>query len=256
MIFAAALHESLQDRSIRAPAEFASGVALETVLDRYLRTVESMADTVLLTSILLLDREGKHLRHVAAPSLPSSYCEALDGTEIGPTVGSCGTAAFLGRAIYVTDIATDPLWADYRHLALPHGLRACWSTPIRNADDAVIGTFAIYHLTARSPIREEVDAIGMISGHVARAIEWARRIAEPANPGEQDNSPETAFGTDDLLHSIEADFESIASIMHQAIEGHTGGSRAEYLKRLHRVKRVAEQGAKTLRGRKGNLRQD
>ena len=256
MIFAAALHDSLKDRSFRASAEFARGETLETVLDRYLRTVESMADTVLLTSILLLDPDGKRLRHVAAPSLPQSYCEALDGTEIGPAVGSCGTAAYLGRAIYVTDIEVDPLWSDYRHLALPHGLRACWSTPIRIADDVVIGTFAIYHLTARSPIREEVDAIGMISGHVARAIEWARLVGEPAKAGEQDNSPETAFGTDNLLHSIEADFESIASIMHHAIEGHAGGSRAEYLKRLHRVKQMAEQGAKAIRARKGDLHQE
>ena len=99
----------------------------------------------MLTSILLL--EGSTLRHGAAPNLPPAYCSAIDGSEIGPREGSCGTAAFFGRPVYVTDIDTDPLWADYRELALAHGLRACWSTPIFNDQAAVIGTFAIY----RSP---------------------------------------------------------------------------------------------------------
>lgn len=174
MPFALRLQDSLRDRHCQVASEFAAGDSLETVLSRYLLAVEASADTKLLTSILLLDESGKRILHGAAPSLPKSYCEAINGAEIGPKAGSCGTAAFTGKAIYVTDVATDPLWDDYRHLALPHGLKACWSTPIRDTDGKLIGTFAVYHLTPRSPTPREVDSIRLITDHVAKAIMFGR----------------------------------------------------------------------------------
>ena len=258
MTFAAALHDSLQDRSTRAPAEFARGEKLGTILDRHLRAVESMADTVLLTSILLLDAEGRRLRHVAAPSLPRAYRDAIDGVEIGPNVGSCGTAVFLGRAIYVTDIATDPLWVDYRDVALLHGLRACWSTPIRDAQGVLLGSFAVYHLTPRGPTRDEVGAIAMITHHVAQAIEWAGALQDHGEiAAEKDSRPclrlasdnSVASSADDLLRSIEADFDSIAFLMKRAIDDRAGDRADEYLGKLRRVLKAAEQGARAVRGR-------
>ena len=113
------------------------GETLETMLERITWTIIDCASEEMIPSILLLD--GKTLRHGAAPTMPAEYVAAIDGTEIGPSVGSCGTAAYLNAAVYVSDIATDPRWASYRHLALPHGLRACWSTPIRGADGQVLG---------------------------------------------------------------------------------------------------------------------
>src|SRR5260221_301281 len=84
-------------------------------------------------------------RPLAGPSLPAEYSMALDCAPIGPCAGSCGTAAFLGQPVTVLDIETDPLWADYKALALPIGLRACWSSPIKARDDRVVGTFAFYY---------------------------------------------------------------------------------------------------------------
>lgn len=202
MSFAIRLWDSLRDRHSRIGFEFASGESLGTVLSRHLLAVESSAETQLLTSILLLDQDGKHLWHGAAPSLPKSYCAAIDGLEIGPTAGSCGTAAYLERAIYVTDVSTDPLWKDYRELALQHGLRACWSTPIRNGEGLMLGTFAVYHLTPRGPTPDEIDAISMITGHVARAIEFAHsrqdnRPAEGGSPAQQMPIPYLELVSDD-----------------------------------------------------------
>jgi hypothetical protein len=154
--------------------EFAAGETLETVLGRHLLAVEASADTEMLTSILLLDESGTKVLHGSAPSLPKSYCEAIHGAEIGPRAGSCGTAAYTGHPIYVADVATDPLWEDYRHLALPHGLRACWSTPIRDHSGGIIGTFAIYHPSPRSPTPGEVESIRLITDHVAQVILWGR----------------------------------------------------------------------------------
>lgn len=96
-------------------------------------------------SILLLDQDGRHLRHVAAPSLPAAYVAATDGVEVGDGVGSCGTAIWRRCQIIVENIGADPLWAGYRDLALQHGLRASWSTPIYDDAGNVFGTFAMYY---------------------------------------------------------------------------------------------------------------
>ena len=101
--------------------------------------------------MLLLDADGITLRGGAAPSLPEEYRRAADGIRIGPCAGSCGTAVYRKQPVVVSDISTDPLWAEYRHLALPHGLRACWSTPIANQEGAILGTFAVYYREPRTP---------------------------------------------------------------------------------------------------------
>lgn len=170
MSFAAQLHRSLDELDGRFLAVARGERDTGAILDEYLREVEAASDGELLTSILLLDETGQCLSHGAAPNLPQSYCEAIDGTVIGPEAGSCGTAAFVGHSIYVTDIATDPLWANFRHLALPHGLRACWSTPIFDEAGKLLGTFATYYRTPRAPRPEEVEAINALSKRVARVV--------------------------------------------------------------------------------------
>src|SRR3954454_22672924 len=174
MSFATGLRKALDLRRADVAAELRRGDSLEDVLNRHLLTVEDMSDSQILTSVLLLSPDGKRLTHGAAPSLPQSYRDAINGSEIGPSAGSCGTAAYLGRPVYVTDIATDPLWAAYKEYALPHGLRSCWSTPIRNADGQVLGTFAIYHRSISGPTRDELSSIEIITDNVAKAITWAR----------------------------------------------------------------------------------
>ena len=182
MAFAAGLRESLSIRQDLARAEFTRGEELEQVLTRDLLAVEAMAEGELITSILLLSADGKRLAHGAAPGLPQAYCAAIDGSEIGPCAGSCGTAAYLGRPIYVSDITTDPLWAGHRDLALAHGLRSCWSTPIRDAEGTIIGTFAIYRRTVGTPRHDEIEAIDMIADHVASAIILARGVQDQRPP--------------------------------------------------------------------------
>jgi GAF domain-containing protein len=124
-----------------------------------------------LGSILLLDPDGKHVHVGAAPSLPPAYSAAIDGSEIGPCAGSCGTAAYLGAAVFVSDIATDPLWADYRAMALPHGLRACWSIPILTRGRKVLGTFAMYHREPREPTVRDLLLVDLITQTAALVID-------------------------------------------------------------------------------------
>lgn len=174
MSFAAGLKQVLNLRQSDVVEELRRGDSLEAILDRHLLSVESMSDREILTSVLLLDPDKQHLTHGAAPSLPKVYCEAVNGLAIGAKAGSCGTAAFLGKPIYVTDIATDPLWNDYRDFALPHGLRSCWSTPIRSPAGDILGTFAIYHRSLSGPTRDELSAIEMITDNVAQVIASSR----------------------------------------------------------------------------------
>jgi hypothetical protein len=161
--------EMLRSAHSKVMALAISDSPLEETLSELIRIVESNSSTGVLGSILLLD--GKHLRHGAAPSLPRAYCEAIDGTEIGACVGSCGTAAYLGAAVYVSDIATDHLWADFKDLALGHGLRACWSIPIVTHGGDVLGTFAMYHREPREPTFRDLLLVDLIIQTAALVID-------------------------------------------------------------------------------------
>jgi len=153
----------------------AKGESLAEILDSLCRIVEEQASGVL-ASILLLD--GDRLRHGGAPSLPKAYTDAIDGAAIGPSRGSCGTAAYHGKQVIVEDIATDPLWANYLDLALPFSLRACWSTPIFSSKGKVIATFAMYYREPRRPSPRDQETIERITHLAGIAIE--RKLAEDA----------------------------------------------------------------------------
>ncbi|MGH7845642.1 MAG: PAS domain S-box protein [Candidatus Binatia bacterium] len=164
--------ESLQQGEKKALEMIASGAALPKVLAAIVRLIETQSDEML-CSILLLE-DGTKLCHGAAPSLPDSYNQIIDGVPIGPKVGSCGTAAFRKEPVIVSDTATDPLWEDYRDLAQRFGLGACWSTPILSRTGDVLGTFAMYYRMPRHPTQEEFELI-RIATHIAGiAIERSR----------------------------------------------------------------------------------
>jgi hypothetical protein len=231
MSFAAGLRQALDLRQSDVVSELRRGDSLEDILNRHLHTVEQMSDSEILTSVLLLSPDGKHLTHGASPSLPKAYREAIDGSEIGPRAGSCGTAAYLGAPVYVTDIATDPLWADYKDVALPHGLRSCWSTPIRAADGHVMGTFAIYHRNASGPIRQELDAIAVITDNVAQAITWARNPNATMQAGDVLSRQVAALGA--LAAAISQQASILEPEGREAIDAVVQGSRklAEVIQR-------------------------
>ncbi|GAA0711680.1 putative bifunctional diguanylate cyclase/phosphodiesterase [Dokdonella soli] len=161
--------EALQRLQGEALEAVARGEALRTVAERICRGIEVLAPDVH-SSILAVDEQGR-LHPLAAPSIPEQYSAALEGVPIGPGAGSCGTAAFRGEAVEVTDIATDPLWQDYRQLALPLGLRACWSSPIKARDGRVVGTFAFYYGSKRGPSALERWIVGQCVDLCAIAIE-------------------------------------------------------------------------------------
>jgi PAS domain S-box-containing protein len=149
----------------------AQGLPLPQILEAIARWVEAQSRHGVFASLPLLDRAGQHLQHGAAPSLPQTYNAAMHGLAIGPAVGSCGTAAFTKREVIVEDIAADPLWVDYRQLALSHGLRACWSTPLIGRTGNVLGTFALYYRQPQRPTTADRHLIHLVSRTAILAIE-------------------------------------------------------------------------------------
>ncbi|MBI3775131.1 MAG: response regulator [Gammaproteobacteria bacterium] len=195
----------------------AAGAPLPDALNELLRVVESRTPGML-TSILLADDSGTHLRHVAAPSLPAEYCLATDSVKIGSGVGSCGTAAYRHAAVIVSDIQTDPLWVNYRELAARFGLRACWSTPIINANGRVLGTFAMYYRTPSCPEPAHEEVIELATQTAIHVIEHqhvvdAIRTSETRYRTLGDNIPDVIARYDRSLHYV---------YVNRAIEAATG----------------------------------
>jgi len=146
------------------------GDSLASVAGIVARTVEEQSAGIF-CSVSFLEPDGKTLRQVAAPSLPETYTREIGGLKIGPSVGSCGTAAYTGKPVIVSNIARDPLWADYHELALSHELRACWSVPIISTKGKVLGTIAVYCSEPRPPSGVELDVIERAADLVAIVTE-------------------------------------------------------------------------------------
>ncbi len=160
----------------------ATGRPLAVILDGLCRLVDKLCDKSL-ASILLIDPNGRCLRRGAGPSFPEAFMGAVDGVEIGPCVGSCGTAAYRKEQVIVSDIATDPLWANYRELALANGLRSGWSTPILSSDGGLLGIFGIYGRESRSPTPQHQHTIKQITHLASIAIE-RKQAAESLHASE------------------------------------------------------------------------
>ena len=154
----------------------AKGETIESTADRLCREVEGLQPDVI-CSVLSVDRSGL-LHPLAAPSLPQAYSAALDGISIGPNVGSCGSAAYLRTPVAVIDIERDPRWENFKGLALPLGLKACWSSPICNAKGDVIGTFAFYYREQRGPTEFEQEVVATCVHLCALALERHERVVE------------------------------------------------------------------------------
>lgn len=168
---AAGRHRDLVTEQNRILALIAADHSLIDVLDELARSIERFTRNSAIASILLLDDEGRRICHGAGPSLPAEFIAAIDGAEIGPSHGSCGTAAFTRQEVHVRDIENDALWAAYKDAALPHGFKACWSTPLLSHKGAAYGTFALYFMESRDPNAEEREVVGMLAQTAVLAIE-------------------------------------------------------------------------------------
>jgi len=131
----------------------------------------------------MLELHGNKLLHGGAPSLPKEYCDAVHGLEIGPNIGSCGTSTYTGERVLVEDIKTDPRWNYIKQIALPHGLRSCWSEPIRSSAGKVLGAFGMYYDYPALPNEEELNDLksaARITGIIMEREQAQKRIRDLA----------------------------------------------------------------------------
>ncbi|WP_198401636.1 hybrid sensor histidine kinase/response regulator [Ghiorsea bivora] len=124
----------------------------------------------------LLELKGDTLIHGGAPSLPKPYCDAINGLKNGPNIGSCGTSTYTGERVLVEDIATDPKWENLKDVALPHGMRCCWSEPIKNNKGKVLGAFGMYYNHPALP--NELELADLESGARLAGIVMERQQHE------------------------------------------------------------------------------
>ncbi|MFP3353094.1 EAL domain-containing protein [Pseudoalteromonas sp. SIMBA_153] len=151
-------------------SKIALGAPLDEVLENICLSIEDLIeDSSAKCSILTL--KGEQLFHSAAPNIAKGYCEAINGVHIGPSVGSCGTAVYEKKRVIASDIATSPLWENYKALALSFDLRSCWSTPIISTQSDILGTFAIYHDSAKSPTPQDLELIDFFVDFTSIALE-------------------------------------------------------------------------------------
>jgi PAS domain S-box-containing protein len=162
----------------------ATGVALKEILNALCQIIEEQGPDTL-ASVLLLNPDGIHLDCIAGPSLPKQWMQEMETLPIGPCAGSCGTAAYRGSQVIVSDIATDPLWnvPQHRAAALKHGLRASWSNPVLSWKGKVLGTFCMYYRQPRTPTSQDLGLIDLATHLVRVAIERDR--AEEALRGSE-----------------------------------------------------------------------
>src|SRR5207237_7108890 len=182
----------------------ATGVALNEILNVLCLIIEDYRPETL-ASILLLRSDGRHLDSVAGPRLPKGWREEMEKLPIGPCAGSCGTAAYRGSPVIVSDIATDPLWEvpEHRTAALKHGLRASWSNPILSSEGKVLGTFCIYSGETRSPSAHDLGVMEKAT-HLERvAIERDR--AEAAVRTSEEKYRDLIDASPDAICVIDAD---------------------------------------------------
>jgi formate hydrogenlyase transcriptional activator len=170
--------ESLVAAERRTLEMIAGGACLKDVLENLCRAIDAQSPGVI-TSVMLMDPDGKRLWPAASQRVPKEWVSAITPLPIGARMGSCGTAAFRKQRVINSDIATDPLWSgspaeEYREIALRNGLRATWSQPVISKSDELLGTFAMYYSEPRSPSASDLQLIEG-AGHIALIATEAER---------------------------------------------------------------------------------
>lgn len=153
----------------------------------------------------MLELHGNKLLHGGAPSLPKAYCDNVNGLEYGPEAGSCGTSTYTGKRVVVENIDIDPKWKDIKHVALPHGMRCCWSEPIKSSSGKVLGAFGMYYNHTAVPNEEEstdLTSAARLASIVMERDQDQKRIRDLAYSDELTGIPSRPFFHQNLEQTI------------------------------------------------------
>ena len=162
-------HQHREKKRTYILEQISNGTSFKALLTKIVLGAEQ-DEIGMAASILLLDKEKKNFAISIAPSLPEVYSQSLIGLQIGEGVGSCGTAAYLGKRVIVQNVFEHPYWANYIELAQLANIVGCWSEPILDTNGKVLGTFAIYHSKPTSPSQNDIDYIKQLADITAIVV--------------------------------------------------------------------------------------
>jgi len=214
----------------------AKGASLSEVLDTLTRAIEHLSPESNCTIMLLDEEHRRYLSIASGPSLPPVYLQALDRLEIGPEIGACGSAAFRNETIVVDNIATDSRFASARDFVLSYGLRSCWSQPIRDSRNTVLGTFAIYRRKVASPRAEELRMTRVAAQLAGNAIERIRAEMQLRETIERLNLAETVARFGIWESNFQKDIMTLSAGLAQMMERPVSQfqlTRAEFYAMVH-----------------------
>ncbi|MCM8856982.1 MAG: EAL domain-containing protein [Candidatus Thiodiazotropha sp.] len=195
--------------------------SLHQILEEIVIAVESQTNN-LRGSILLL--KGNTLHTGAAPNMPDDYNALIEGLEIGPTAGSCGTAVFTQQRVVVEDIQQDPRWVCYRHLGTSYDFSACWSDPIVDSSGVVLGAFALYYPKVAVPTPKEIQLVESLSQIASLAIErniTETRLRQSAAVFQSTIEGVVITDGDNTILDVNKAFEEITGYSREEVVGHT-----------------------------------
>ena len=190
------------------------------------------------SAIFLVDADRVSLKYSASSGLDASYIQAIEGFEIGPHSPSCGTAAYTGDLVIVGNVADDQLWAPFQALAQQHGIAACWSKPLKDASGVIMGTYAIYHATPRTPTADELEAIELLAHTAALMIE--RSAADTTLQNTLDALQRSEVATRELSHRVMNTFHVFEGILASKVRAMTDASaKAATAEALERIRAMS-----------------
>ena len=176
------VQKSLFDNQTTIIQMISSGMPLKKILTFIVNSIEHSCDSFSLSgAIMLYNPILKQLGETVTSSLPTNFINSIEPVDVSPYGGSCGTAAFLKQPVTVSDIENNPVTEKYRHCAIVHGLRACFSTPLLSSKKELLGTIAIYSRVVGKPDEKTLNLVDFYSKLASLAIEIATSSTTTSN---------------------------------------------------------------------------